>query len=523
MGGKTIPNEYKSLVSTTCFGPLLGYEFFRLLSSYVHFLTSSSFSSRWQPAVSTCELDPENKDVRIADYFDYIAGTSTGGLMAAMITAPNDQKRPLFAAKDINDFYHKNAAVIFPQKTEPDVGTLLGELVTTLKESNQIPNAAKHIAKFNLEESEQILQFVETYNGKNSGDKLMRPSFPDIIRSIWSLILTLRYPRYDGGPLRDIIQKLLKETMLSESLTNVIIPSFDIKLLQPTVFCTSKVILLDSVVKYRKIIHQEQAVAMLLNSRGILQSMRSRWMFSYQKYVLGRLQHQLTFLLAIFQLPPSSNRFVMARVYLIVTLLVLLKLPGNTTWLMGALQLTILEVTVYVTLFYVYYLSSMNLKEIVNCFRQCFYQTFLAICEAMKEKKINARKLLVLSLGTGSSKGTNKLQVGSPDTAWGLVKWFFGPEQSRPLTDVLMAGSNEMVEIYTSSFFQFSGLEDNYLRIQVDNLTYAEASMDNSSKENLDNLEKIGKELVEANKEKLIKLAERLSAIRHASRSSLSG
>jgi hypothetical protein len=29
--------------------------------------------------------------------------------------------------------------------------------------------------------------------------------------------------------------------------------------------------------------------------------------------------------------------------------------------------------------------------------------------------------------------------------------------------------------------------------------------MDNSSKENLDNLEKIGKELVEANKEKLIK------------------
>lgn len=407
------------------------------------------------------ELDPENKDVRIADYFDYIAGTSTGGLIAAMITAPNDQKRPLFAAKDINDFYHKNAAVIFPQKTEPDVGTLLGELVTTLKESNQIPNAAKDIAKFNLEESEQILQFVETYNGKSSGDKLMRSSFPDIIRSIWSLILTLWYPRYDGGHLRDIIQKLLKETMLSESLTNVIIPSFDIKLLQPTVFCTSKA-------KHEKSM-DVQLSEVCLGSSAAPTYLPPRYFSTTTE--LKQVCHGTS----IFDRHPPRT-LKTSREYNLVDGGVAVNNP-----------------------------------------------TFLAICEAMKEKKINARKLLVLSLGTGSSKGTNKLEVGSPDTAWGLVKWFFGPEQSRPLTDVLMAGSNEMVEIYTSSFFQFSGLEDNYIRIQVDNLTYAEASMDNSSKENLDNLEKIGKELVEANKEKLIKLAERLSAIRHASRSSLSG
>nr|TKR75466.1 hypothetical protein D5086_0000285080 [Populus alba] len=360
------------------------------------------------------ELDPENKDVRIADYFDYIAGTSTGGLMAAMITAPNDQKRPLFAAKDINDFYHKNAAVIFPQKTEPDVGTLLGELVTTLKEN--------------------------------------------IIRS---LILTLWYPRYDGGPLRDIIQKLLKETMLSESLTNVIIPSFDIKLLQPTVFCTSKA-------KHEKSM-DVQLSEVCLGSSAAPTFLPPRYFSTTTE--LKQVCHGAS----IFDRHPPRT-LKTSREYNLVDGGVAVNNP-----------------------------------------------TFLAICEAMKEKKINARKLLVLSLGTGSSKGTNKLEVGSPDTAWGLVKWFFGPEQSRPLTDVLMAGSNEMVEIYTSSFFQFSGLEDNYIRIQVENLTYAEASMDNSSKENLDNLEKIGKELVEANKEKLIKLAERLSAIRHASRSSLSG
>ncbi|CAH2042625.1 unnamed protein product [Thlaspi arvense] len=60
------------------------------------------------------ELDGE--DARLADYFDVIAGTSTGGLITAMLAAPNENNRPLFAAKDINHFYLQHGPKIFPQK-----------------------------------------------------------------------------------------------------------------------------------------------------------------------------------------------------------------------------------------------------------------------------------------------------------------------------------------------------------------------------------------------------------------------
>jgi patatin-like phospholipase/acyl hydrolase len=59
------------------------------------------------------ELD--GPDARIADYFDVIAGTSTGALVTSMLAAPGENKRPLFAAKDINKSYLDNGPKIFPQ------------------------------------------------------------------------------------------------------------------------------------------------------------------------------------------------------------------------------------------------------------------------------------------------------------------------------------------------------------------------------------------------------------------------
>ena len=46
----------------------------------------------------------------------------------------------------------------------------------------------------------------------------------------------LRKPRYSGKYLRSTIRSMLGETRVSDTLTNVVIPTFDIKLLQPTIF-----------------------------------------------------------------------------------------------------------------------------------------------------------------------------------------------------------------------------------------------------------------------------------------------
>ncbi|KAG6504845.1 hypothetical protein ZIOFF_037193 [Zingiber officinale] len=122
------------------------------------------------------ELDGE--DARIADYFDVISGTSTGGLIATMLAAPGEDDKPLFAAKDIVDFYLKNCAKIFPQ----------------------------HRAGF----LNPALNLLDAFTG----------------------------PRYDGKFLRSKIRELLGYTRLSQTLTNVVIPTFDIKLMQPVFFST---------------------------------------------------------------------------------------------------------------------------------------------------------------------------------------------------------------------------------------------------------------------------------------------
>ncbi|KAK8580968.1 hypothetical protein V6N13_144025 [Hibiscus sabdariffa] len=100
-----------------------------------------------------------------------------------MLTTPNpkEENRPLSAAKDIKDFYLQHCPKIFSQ--------------------------------------DGCSRFIQAAN----------------------VVKSLMGPKYDGKYLHGILREKLGETRLHQTLTNVVIPTFDIKKLQPRIFSSYEV------------------------------------------------------------------------------------------------------------------------------------------------------------------------------------------------------------------------------------------------------------------------------------------
>jgi patatin-like phospholipase/acyl hydrolase len=68
---------------------------------------------------SKLQMQTNNPDARIADYFDLIAGTSTGGILTIAHLCPHPEQpgRPKYNASEVVDFYLKKGSEIFAQST----------------------------------------------------------------------------------------------------------------------------------------------------------------------------------------------------------------------------------------------------------------------------------------------------------------------------------------------------------------------------------------------------------------------
>jgi len=68
----------------------------------------------------------------------------------------------------------------------------------------------------------------------------LKYSFP-LLGYATKIIRALSGPKYDGKYLHSLVKEKLGNTRLHQTLTNVVIPTFDIKQLQPTIFSSFKV------------------------------------------------------------------------------------------------------------------------------------------------------------------------------------------------------------------------------------------------------------------------------------------
>jgi hypothetical protein len=62
------------------------------------------------------------------------------------------------------------------------------------------------------------------------------------------ILRSLSGPFYDGRYLHEVVRKTLGITRLHQTLTNVVIPTFDIKRLQPIMFSSYEVLFYPTVV-----------------------------------------------------------------------------------------------------------------------------------------------------------------------------------------------------------------------------------------------------------------------------------
>lgn len=185
------------------------------------------------PAVILSALEAElqrldGPDARIADYFDLIAGTSTGSIVTTFLTTPyplpnasngSTTNRPR-EAKDIQKFYIEHGPEIFAKKEDP----------AQTSKSESFLDGLKHL----------IVQGVEK---------------------------VLEY-KYRPSSLSEKVDEQLGKIRLADTLTNILVPAYDIQHLKLVTFSSHQARKTDSSVKLRDVVMSSAAAPVYFPSHN---------------------------------------------------------------------------------------------------------------------------------------------------------------------------------------------------------------------------------------------------------------
>jgi predicted acylesterase/phospholipase RssA len=322
------------------------------------------------------ELDGPN--ARIADYFDLIAGTSTGALIATMLAIPEKGKKRPIAAEEIKKFYVDNGPKIFPP-----------------------------------------------------------------INGAWKMLRALWGPVYDGNFLRRKIKSMTGDLTFADTLTTILMPAFDVRRLNPITFSSYKVPPGGKEKKENKL----------------------------RDVCIGTSAAPTFFQPHPFNAHYSDGMF-RCGFHLI---------DGGV----GANNPTMSAI--------------MRVAREILCRNEDF--------PISERPVVDFTKYIIISLGTGSVRKVKRGRYTAEKCAkWGAFEWllriewpWIGKELQTPLIDMYSHASDFLVDQNVAFLLQGHGCQEKYLRIQAmldPWVKEAILSMDNATKENMDNLIGIGEDLL---------------------------